>query len=83
MYGPYTEKLHANHLRSLGVDLSSHFIDWSLCFFAFYYRENKLLVDRNGVEIELGISFGMETGMDQWDEFEENKTKMRIFDLWN
>ena len=39
MYGPYTETLHTNHLRR--VDLSSHFIDWSLCFFAFYYREKK------------------------------------------
>ena len=35
------------------------------------------------MEIELGISFGMDTGMDQGDEFEENKTKMRIFDWWN
>ena len=81
MYRPYTEKLHTNHLRR--VDLSSHFIDWSLCFFAFYYREKKLPVDINGVEIKLGISFGMDTGMDQGDELEENKTKMRIFDLWN
>ena len=40
-------------------------------------------MDRNGVEIKLGISFGMDTGMDQGDELEENKTKMRIFDLWN
>ena len=40
-------------------------------------------MDINAVEIELGISFGMDTGMDQGDEFEENKTKMRIFDLWN
>ena len=37
-------------------------------------------MDINAVEIELGISFGMDTGMDQGDEFEENKTKMRIFD---
>lgn len=40
-------------------------------------------MDRNGVEMKFGISFGMDTGMDQGDEFEENKTKMRIFDLWN
>ena len=81
MYGPYTEILHTNHLRR--VNLSSHFIDWSLCFSAFYYREKILPVDINGVKIKLGISFGMDTGMDQGDEFEENKTKMRIFDKWN
>ena len=40
-------------------------------------------MDINAVEIELGISFGMDTGMDQGDELEENKTKMRIFDWWN
>ena len=40
-------------------------------------------MDRNGVEMKFGISFGMDTGMDQGDEFEENKTKMRIFDQWN
>lgn len=33
--------------------------------------------------MKFGISFGMDTGMDQGDEFEENKTKMRIFDQWN
>ena len=33
--------------------------------------------------MELGITFGMDTGMDRWDEFEENKTKMRTFDYWN
>ena len=54
--------------------------------FAFLYfitGRKKLPVDINAVEIELGISFGMDTGMDQGDELEENKTKMRIFDLWN
>lgn len=48
-----------------------------------YKERKKLPVDINAVEIELGISFGMDTGMDQGDELEENKTKMRIFDLWN
>ena len=33
--------------------------------------------------MKFGISFGMDAGMDQGDELEENKTKMRIFDLWN
>ena len=33
-------------------------------------------MDRNGVEMK----FGMDAGMDQGDELEENKTKMRIFD---
>ena len=40
-------------------------------------------MDRNGVEMKFEISFGMDAGMDQWDELEEIKTKMRIFDLWN
>ena len=40
-------------------------------------------MDRTGVEMKFGISFGMDAGMDQEDELEENKTKMRIFDWWN
>ena len=80
MYGPYTETLHTNHLRR--ADLSSHLTDL-FAFLHFITERKKLPVDINAVEIELGISFGMDTGMDQWDELEENKTKMRIFDLWN
>ena len=40
-------------------------------------------MDRSGVEMKFGISFGMDARMDQGDEFEENKTKMRTFDYWN
>ena len=79
MHGPYTETLHTNHLRSLRVDLSSHLTDL-FAFLHFITERKKLPVDINAVEIELGISFGMDTGMDQEDELEENKTKMRIFD---
>ena len=81
MYGHYTEKLHANHLTSVRVDLSSRVII-SLPFCNLLQRKN-LLVDRNVVEMEFGISIGMDTGMDQWDKFEGNKTKIRIFDQWN
>ena len=77
MHGPYTETLHTNHLRR--VDLSSHLTDL-FAFLHFITERKKLSVDINAVEIELGISFGMDTGMDQEDELEENKTKMRIFD---
>ena len=83
MYGHYTEKLHANHLTSVRVDLDlSSRVIISLPFCNLLQRK-KLLVDRNVVEMEFGISIGMDTGMDQWDKFEENKTKMRIFDQWN
>ena len=66
MYGPYTETLHTNHLRR--VDLSSHLTD--LFAFLHFITEKKLPVDINGVEIKLGISFGMDTGMGQGDELE-------------